>query len=901
MTLMGFNATLFCASAVIGLLLTPLVMMLAKSFSLVDQPHVRKVHTRPVPRIGGVAIMAATVLPLLVIATTQYEALKIDSIQPALTLIVGSVSLAIIGLLDDLFDIPSKYKLLALLAASAAFCGAGGTIENVTVNGNHLFGLGLASWPVTMLWIVLVTVSINFIDGLDGLAAGIVMIAAGVLAVGGAVGHDVQGVLIAVALVGSTCAFLFYNTRPARIFMGDSGSMFLGFTLASACVLATPKAGTTRGLLLPALALSIPLVDTALTMVRRGVLDRRSLFAAERGHVHHRLMDTGLAHGHVVILLHSITLAAAGVAVISIFSGYVTTITAIGVFLFGLAMLFRMAGSVRARDTLGAIRRNRAIGREAKRYQAAFYDLQLRFREVQDFNGWWKLVCRAGEVFDFGKIDLPLVRRDGSESTLKWRRNDEPVADAQSITAEVPIPQRRADVTLRAAIEVMIVGSLESGGHRVALFSRLMSEFGLNQICYHSGPATRKASPATDAAAAVPAAVVPGALPGVKIAIVHDFLYTYAGAERVVEQMLKTFPQADLFSLFDFLPEKDRGFLGGRPVQTSFLQKLPLARRKHRAYLPLMPLAIEQLDVSQYDLVLSSSYVAAKGVITRPDQLHVCYCHTPVRFAWDLQNQYLGQVGLKKGVRSLAAKMILHYIRTWDVRSANGVDVFLTNSDYVGRRIQKVYRRQSETVYPPVDTEFFSLCEEKENYYVTASRMVPYKRIDLIVEAFSQMPDKRLIVVGTGPEMDRIKAKAGPNITLVGHQPAETLRNYLQRAKAFVFAAEEDFGIAPVEAMACGTPVICFGRGGATESVIPGKTGVLFHSQTVADVRAAVETFGSQDWDSVAIRQHAESFSAARFREELAARIAMNWQGFENATGVTATVADPDGLLAANR
>jgi glycosyltransferase involved in cell wall biosynthesis len=366
-----------------------------------------------------------------------------------------------------------------------------------------------------------------------------------------------------------------------------------------------------------------------------------------------------------------------------------------------------------------------------------------------------------------------------------------------------------------------------------------------------------------------------------RIAIVHDFLYTYSGAERVLEQMLNVYPDADLFSLIDFLPAKQRGFIRGKPVKCSFIQKLPMARTKHRGYLPLMPMAIEQLDVSQYDIVVSSSYLAAKGVITRPDQLHVCYCHTPVRFAWDLQHQYLAESGLVGGIRSFFARMILHYLRIWDVRSANGVDVFATNSHYVSRRVQKTYRRSSTPIYPPVDVEKFTPRATKDDFYVTASRFVPYKRIDLIVEAFNRMPEKRLIVIGDGPDFKKVKAKAGANVTLMGHQPFEVLRDHLQRAKAFVFAAEEDFGIAPVEAQACGTPVIAFGRGGATETVMPGVTGVLFGRQTAECIADAVEDFElNYDFDPAVIRENAERFSAQHFRAQFESLVESSWSDF---------------------
>jgi glycosyltransferase involved in cell wall biosynthesis len=294
-----------------------------------------------------------------------------------------------------------------------------------------------------------------------------------------------------------------------------------------------------------------------------------------------------------------------------------------------------------------------------------------------------------------------------------------------------------------------------------------------------------------------------------------------------------------------------------------------------------MPLAIEQLDVSAYDLVISSSYLAAKGVLTRPDQLHLCYCHSPIRFAWDLQNQYLMEVGLTRGLRSCLVRVLLHYIRSWDVRSANGVDAFMSNSNFVSRRINKVYRRPSTAIYPPVDVEKFRVGRQKQDYYLTASRMVPYKRIDLIVDAFTQMPDRRLIVIGEGPEFAKIKSRAGSNVTLLGYQPAEVLRSHMQKARAFVFAAEEDFGIVPVEAQACGTPVIAYGRGGVTETVIDGVSGLFFAEQTPESLIDAVERFESDyEWDPAAIRKSAERFSIGRFRAHFASFIEGHWEAF---------------------
>jgi hypothetical protein len=362
-----------------------------------------------------------------------------------------------------------------------------------------------------------------------------------------------------------------------------------------------------------------------------------------------------------------------------------------------------------------------------------------------------------------------------------------------------------------------------------------------------------------------------------RVAIVHDWLVTYAGAERVLEQMIACFPDADIFSVVDFI--EDRKFLSGKRATTSFIQRLPLAKKKYRAYLALMPIAIEQLDLSSYDLVISSSHAVAKGVLTGPDQVHISYVHSPIRYAWDLQHQYLAQSNLTRGLRSVVARVILHYIRNWDTRTANSVDHFVANSQFIARRIRKVYQREADVIFPPVDVQSFVVQERKEDFYLTASRMVPYKKIDLIVEAFSRMPGKRLVVIGDGPEMAAIRAKAGPNVEILGYQPFAVLHDHLRRAKAFVFAAEEDFGIAPVEAQACGTPVIAFGKGGALETVRelgqPHPTGIFFREQTVLAVVAAVREFEEHAGRFAAsdCRANAERFSVARFRERFMAYV----------------------------
>lgn len=365
-----------------------------------------------------------------------------------------------------------------------------------------------------------------------------------------------------------------------------------------------------------------------------------------------------------------------------------------------------------------------------------------------------------------------------------------------------------------------------------------------------------------------------------KVAVIHDWLTVHGGAERVLEQILAVLPQAELFSLVDFVPENQRAFLGGRKVRTSFLQHLPFARRHYRHYLPLMPLAVEQFDLSAFDVVISSSYAVAKGVITGPDQVHISYVHSPVRFAWDLQHQYLSHSGLGQGLRALLVRAMLHKLRLWDLRTANGVDHFIANSGFIARRVWKVYRRSAQVIHPPVDLPAFRADRAREDYYVTLSRLVPYKRIDLIVEAFAQLPSRRLVVIGDGPESERLQRLAPANVELKGYLPAGQAHDLLERARAFLFAAEEDFGIAMVEAQASGTPVIAYGKGGAVEIVRdlddPSPTGVLFGEQTPDSLVAAIRRFEANGHrvTAGACRSNAERFASSRFRAEFVAAVA---------------------------
>ena len=366
-----------------------------------------------------------------------------------------------------------------------------------------------------------------------------------------------------------------------------------------------------------------------------------------------------------------------------------------------------------------------------------------------------------------------------------------------------------------------------------------------------------------------------------RVALVHEWFSSLAGSERVVEQICDLYPQADLFTVYaDPSVVASASFLRGRNLKTSFIQRLPDAAANFRSYLLLMPLAVEQFDLSSYDVVLSSNHAVAKGVLTGPDQLHISYVHSPLRYAWDLQHQYLREAGLNRGAKGWLAKWMLHKMRIWDYRTASGVDHFVANSRFIARRIRKVYGRSADVIYPPVDVSKFAIGTAREPFYLAASRLVPYKRMDLIVEAFSAMPEKKLVVVGDGPELAKIKSKAGPNIELLGYQPFHALRDLMQRARAFVFAAEEDFGITVVEAQACGTPVIAFGRGGALETIVglgtrSNPTGVFFPRQHVGSLIETVETFERRRdaIDPAHCRDNAMRFSRDRFRREFAAYV----------------------------
>ena len=359
-----------------------------------------------------------------------------------------------------------------------------------------------------------------------------------------------------------------------------------------------------------------------------------------------------------------------------------------------------------------------------------------------------------------------------------------------------------------------------------------------------------------------------------KIAIIHDWLVNWGGAENVTSEINKIFPEADIFTTVNFLTKENRERFAAKNIYTTEIQGYPFAKKFYQLYLSKMPMAIEKLDLSEYDLIISASHAVAKGVITGPNQLHICYCYTPIRYAWDMKWEYIENSPLKIWPFKNYMEMVLFNLRNWDVRNSNQVDYFTAISHFTADRIKKYYNRNSDIIKPPVNVNGFEIStKERENFYLTASRLVEYKKIDIIIEAFNKMPEKKLVVIGAGGEFKKLKKIAGINIELLGYQPFEELKNYMQKARGFIFAAKEDFGLVPVEAQACGTPVIAFGEAGSLDTVITPQrdsknyTGVFFDKQTPESIIDAIKKFEKMTFDPLNCRKNAEDFSVEKFDE----------------------------------
>ena len=348
-----------------------------------------------------------------------------------------------------------------------------------------------------------------------------------------------------------------------------------------------------------------------------------------------------------------------------------------------------------------------------------------------------------------------------------------------------------------------------------------------------------------------------------KVAIVHEWLTVYGGSERVVEEIHELFPEAPIYTLVYDRENMPKRFMN-YDIRTTFVQKLPFAKKKYPNYLPLMPRAFEALDLTEYDLVLTSSTACAKGIITRSDALQICYCHTPMRYAWEFYYEYTKDMNkLKRWIIAF----FMHKIRMWDRLAADRVDYFIANSNYIKGRIAKYYRRKSEVIFPPVNTHLYHI-EPKEDFYLIVSRMVTYKRVDLAIEAFNEL-GLPLVIIGGGPEEKKLRAMAKENIKFLGRLSDEEIVSYYARSKGFIFPGEEDFGITPIEAQASGTPVMAYGRGGALDTVVDGYSGILFYEQTAKALENAVKVFETTGvrWRADEIKANSEKFSVTHFKQ----------------------------------
>ena len=470
--------TVYFGAAVVAIFAVPVVTRLARRFGLVDAPGLRKVHTSPVPRIGGVVLAFATlalILPASVIDNTIGEAFR--KVQTQMTvLLLASLFVFVVGLIDDIRSVRALFKLVALIGAALAVCASGARIDSMSF-GSVSFELGWLSWPVTVLWIVTVTVGLNFIDGLDGLAAGISAIVCGVIAVFAFYTGQIVMAVLMLALLGSLTGFLFFNFNPARVFMGDCGSLFLGFIISAGSVVCVAKAATVVGMAIPAAVLGIPLLDTLFTVVRRRILDRRSIFAAERGHIHHRLLDLGLQQRHAVLVLYGATLVAAGLAMAMLVTRGTGKVALMGGVVLLLLMLFYFVGGARLKETLAALKRNAAIARQVKEEKHCFEDAQLRLREVRSFEGLWQAACDIAEKMGFERLALSQNLDETAAHTSVWRRTAEALSPNEIITVSVPIRNGTPEASVWIEAGLRVDGSLETAGRRLMLFGRLLDEW----------------------------------------------------------------------------------------------------------------------------------------------------------------------------------------------------------------------------------------------------------------------------------------------------------------------------------------------------------------------------------------------------------------------------------------
>ena len=467
----------YLGSAFLAIIITPIVIKLASRIKAIDRPGVRTVHIRPVPRIGGVAIFLSSMILIVVVLFLNNligEAFRNMHLQ-LISLFCSVTFIFLVGLVDDLKGLPARFKFLAELLAACLLCLMSVRISSIKITEQWTLQLGFLSYPITILWIVGITNAVNLSDGLDGLATGISAIACGVIVVFAVCSGNVIMAVIMLALLGSLSGFLFFNFNPAKIFMGDCGSLFLGFTIASSSVLCSMKSSALVGIALPVLALGIPIFDTLFSMLRR-FLERRRMFAPDRRHFHHMLIDKGIKQRHVVVTIYLITLLFAGLGMFMMVTRDKNSIVIFACILILILLLFSVVGSVRLRETISGLQKKYEIANRSKREQMKFEDAQLHFRDAHTFDQWWTAACIAAERLDFAWLSLKSESEDGAARTEIWCMPDMKPDLSKLVIMTIPLPQNSDETPLEFEMAISVDGSLESAGHRATLFSRLIDE-----------------------------------------------------------------------------------------------------------------------------------------------------------------------------------------------------------------------------------------------------------------------------------------------------------------------------------------------------------------------------------------------------------------------------------------
>jgi len=473
----------YLCSAVLALVVTPIVIYIARVLGIYDNLDVRKVHTSAIPRIGGVAIFLSTIALVIVVLFLDnsiggtFRGMQVQIV----TLLAASTFIFLAGLVDDLRGLRVRYKLPAQIAAATALCLAGVRIDSLNIVNLFTIHLGVLSFPATIFWIITITNAVNLIDGLDGLAAGISAVTCAVIAIFAFDNGQPLMVVLMLALLGSLSGFLFFNFNPARIFMGDCGSMFLGFFLASSGIMCATKSETIVALALPGLALGLPIFDTIFSMVRR-YLGRRGMMSPDRKHLHHKLLDAGLCQRHVVIAMYGLTVLAAGLGMFMMVAQKVGAVTIFFCVLLLLVLVFRVAGAVRWRETIAGLRRNHTISRQIRLERENFEKAELYFQQTETFEQWWQTICLAADEMNFTRSSLSLTNRDGTRRTLAWERKNRDTDVDDLVKVAVPVHDRRSGPVLNLEIEVHANGSIESVGRRIALFGRLIEQYSVANL-----------------------------------------------------------------------------------------------------------------------------------------------------------------------------------------------------------------------------------------------------------------------------------------------------------------------------------------------------------------------------------------------------------------------------------